>query len=174
MQAEDFDSNFLLSEFSRLCSEMWLTNFALINSCLEAPDCTYYCLLAKNSNSLWIFWEIYIYSNEIIRIDHSSHLLFITCMTRWVLIPCNLQTSEHELSSITMYVILRSQKPIDTHRSLRTRDGAGTVFPNKLTELSTRTVRYVPLVLGLTCKPTKRMLQIINHCELQSLGLRTF
>ena len=147
----------------------WLTH-----SCLEAPDCTYYCLLAKNSNSLWIFWEIYNYNNEIIRIDHSSHLLFITCMTRWVSIPSNLQTSEHVLSSITMYVILRSQKPIDTHRSLRTRDGAGTVFPNKLTELSTRTVRYVPLVLGLTCKPTKRMLQIINHCELQSLDLRTF
>ena len=147
----------------------WLTQ-----SCLEAPDCTYYCLLAKNNNSLWIFWEIYNYSNEIIRIDHSSHLLFITCMTRWVLVPCNLQTSEHVLSSITMYVILRSQKPIDTHRSLRTRDGAGTVFPNKLTEFSTRTVRYVPIVLGLTCKPTKRMLQIINHCKLQSLDLRTF
>ena len=108
------------------------------------------------------------------RTDHSSHLLFIKCMTCWILIPSNLKTSEHALSSITMYVILRSQKPIDTHRSLRTRDGAGTVFPNKLTELSTRTVRYVPIVLGLTCKPTKRMLQIINHCKLQSLDLRTF
>ena len=100
--------------------------------------------------------------------------LLPTCMTRWVLIPCNLQTSEHVLSSITIYVILRSQKPIDTHRSLRTRAGAGTVFPNKLTEFSTRTVRYVPIVLGLTCKPTERTLQIINHCKLQSLVLRTF
>ena len=147
----------------------WLTH-----CCLEATDCTYYCLFAINSNSLWIFWGIYNYSNEMIRIDHSYHLLFITCMTCWILIPSNLQTSEHALSSITRYVILRSQKPIDTHRSLRTRDGAGTVFPNKLTEFSTWTVRYVPIVLGLTCKPTKRTLQIINHCELQSLDLRTF
>ena len=83
MQAEDFNSNFLLFEFSRLCSETWsakLTNqwstngdilyMRLLHSdpsknqlilhwlthcCLEATDCTYYCLFAINSNSLWIF-----------------------------------------------------------------------------------------------------------------------
>ena len=129
----------------------WLTH-----CCLEATDCTYYCLPIINSNPLRIFKILLITVIKIKDwlINHSFHLLFLTCMTYWVLVSFNLQTNKHALSSTTVYIILRSHKPIDTHRSLWTSDRASAVFSNKLTEF--RMNRDICTNCGLSCCKLKK------------------